>query len=316
MRFSIEHKAKPVLKWAGGKSGSLPQLLENFPGDFCRYVEPFVGGGAVYFALNPSIPALINDSNAELIELYEVIRDTPGRLRAELDQLSKRYSEKFYYELRASVLKDKLARVARMVFLNKTGFNGLYRLNSKGGFNVPFGKRKKCPALYAEENLLAVSKRLQSAEITRDDFERIIDKTRAGDFVYCDPPYHPISATSSFNSYTAGGFSRKEQTRLKEACKRAADRGVVVAISNSSAKFILELYSEWDIKMISARRAINSKGTSRGEINETLVILGREAAKTSLISNRDIQAGLKDREDRYPTLSKDDDRYLSSLKGD
>ena len=172
--FAHDTKAKPVLKWAGGKSGPLVQLIEYFPPRFTRYVEPFVGGAAVFLSLDPKVPAVINDSNADLIELYRVVRDVPSDLMTELDKLATKYSEEFFYRVRAEMPKNTIKRAARMVFLNKTGFNGLYRLNSKGKFNVPFGKRVKCPALYKKENLLSVSARLRSSEIYNSDFEKDI----------------------------------------------------------------------------------------------------------------------------------------------
>ncbi len=270
---SLNADTKPVLKWAGGKSGLLSKLFKYFPRDFDRFIEPFVGGGAVFFSFSTTCPAIINDTNTELIELYEVIRDSPESLMEELDKLSRKYSEPFYYKLRKENFEDKVKRSARMVFLNKTGFNGLYRLNSKGEFNVPFGKRVKCPALYKKENFLAVSERLQNVEILNLDFEQVMRLAKEGDFIYCDPPYHPISPTSTFTSYTAMGFTKAEQARLKSASEEAVKRGAVVAVSNSSANAILNLYSDWAVKTLSARRAINSKGNLRGEINEVLAIL-------------------------------------------
>ena len=192
---------------------------------------------------------------------------------AALDALARDYAEAHYYALREQAPVEPVARAARMVFLNKTGFNGLYRQNSRGLFNVPFGKRVRCPMLYDRENILALSARLLHTEILNEDFESVIDRAGAGDFVYCDPPYEPLSSTSSFNSYTGGGFSQSEQARLRDACADAAKRGAIVAVSNSSAPFIKDLYSEWDVRSVSARRAINSKGSSRGEIEEVLVIL-------------------------------------------
>lgn len=283
--FSFESEMKPFLKWAGGKSGLLSQITPYFP-TFERYVEPFIGGGAVFFALKQTVSALINDSNTELIDLYTMIRDASDELMTELDRLEERYSEKFYYELRGSIPKDRIKRAARMIFLNKTGFNGLYRLNLRGVFNVPFGKRSICPGLYDRNNLIAVSKRLQYTDIHNRDFEEVLETTGPGDFVYCDPPYEPLSMTSSFNSYTAGGFSRREQTRLRDVCERAAHRGAVIAISNSSAAFIQNLYANWDVKIVSAKRHINSKGDLRGSINEVLAMRGGEC-RTKLI-NRSI----------------------------
>lgn len=270
--FNLEHRARPILKWAGGKSQLLNQLLPHFPGRFNRYIEPFLGAGAIYFSLNPQCPAIINDANPELYELYLVLRDQPRELTRLLDKYSRLYSEEFYYELRSSRPRTPVSRAARFIFLNKTGFNGLYRLNSKGHFNVPFGKRKHCPLLYEPENLRKVSERLRKSQIKNMDFEKVIRMAKKGDFVYCDPPYSPLSRTASFNSYTAGGFSHTEQVRLKEACQEATDRGAIVAISNSSAPLILDLYQGWKVHLIKARRSINSKSHLRGPVHEVLAL--------------------------------------------
>lgn len=269
--FDASPSLKPVLKWAGGKRSLLPQLVPLFPVAFERYVEPFVGGGAVFLALQAEVPAHINDANPEIVQLYEVLRDEPLRLMVELDALAARYCEEFFYALRLAVPESRAAAAARTVFLNKTGFNGLYRQNSKGVFNVPFGKRARCPALYERENILAVSRHLARTKVTNVDFEAVLDGCGAGDFVYCDPPYEPLSATSSFNAYKAGGFTREDQRRLRAACARAAARGAEVFVSNSSASFVLDLYAEDEVHRVKARRAINSKACSRGEIDEVLV---------------------------------------------
>ncbi|MDX1920937.1 MAG: Dam family site-specific DNA-(adenine-N6)-methyltransferase, partial [Candidatus Caenarcaniphilales bacterium] len=242
MLLDIPKRAKPVLKWAGGKSSLLKQFKSCFPEKCKRYFEPFLGGAAVFLALNQDIPAIVNDSNQELFNMYSVIRDEPQKLMQELKGLTEKYCEEFYYELRTLSFESKIQKAARTIFLNKTGFNGLYRQNSNGGFNVPFGKRKKCPQLYEEENLLIVSSRLKNAELLCLDFEEVINLSGPGDFVYCDPPYHPLSSTSSFNNYQAGGFAEAEQKRLTETCFKASERGATVAISNSSSAFIQEIY--------------------------------------------------------------------------
>ncbi len=267
-------KIKPILKWAGGKSALLKQLLPLFPNQFNRYFEPFLGGGAVFFAIHiNNKKSYLNDANKELIDFYEVVRDEPQALMKQLDYFTKNYSEEFYYELRTSFSKTKIMRAARTLFLNKTGFNGLYRQNAKGEFNVPFGKRLKCPALYEIENFLLAAKALQTAQLFSADFEEIINMAGKDDFIYCDPPYEPLSKTSNFNAYQANGFSQDQQRRLKEACLRAQKRGAFVIISNSSAEFIKELYKDCELKFLAAKRVINSKGDKRGEINEVAVIL-------------------------------------------
>jgi DNA adenine methylase len=270
--FTIENRVRPILKWAGGKSGLLPQLMEHFPPTFNRLVEPFVGGGAVFFALQSGVPALINDGNQELIELYTVVRDSPEDLMKALDKMAAQYSEAFYYTLRSQNPKSAVHRAARMVFLNKTGFNGLYRQNRQGVFNVPFGKRVACPLLYERENLLLASLHLRNVSIENVDFEEIIDTTGEGDFVYCDPPYEPFSSTASFTAYKASGFSQDDQQRLRNAVLRATERGAYAVISNSTVDFILNLYNGWDVRRVFARRAINSNGNGRGEIAEVLIV--------------------------------------------
>lgn len=188
-----------------------------------------------------------------------------------LDHLRRFYSESFYYNLRKARPDCKIEQAARTVYLNKTGFNGLYRQNSRGEFNVPFGKRERCPKLYDRENLLRAREKLTSAKLFSKDFEWILDTAKKGDFVYCDPPYEPISKTSSFNSYRQGGFSRNEQERLLVAAKRARNRGATVIISNSHSPFILDLYEDQTLHKLKARRSINSIGTRRKEIFEVLI---------------------------------------------
>lgn len=271
--FCLEKKSKPILKWAGGKSGLLPQLVEYFPNRFSRYIEPFFGGGAIFFALDDAIPALVNDVNSELTECYEVVRDFPEELMAQLNELSESYSESFYYELRSLQPDSKVQRAARTIFLNKTGFNGLYRQNSQGKFNVPFGKRLKCPKLFEKENMLRISSKLRKVTFQNSDFELALAQAGSGDFVYCDPPYEPLSLTSSFNTYCGDGFDFEEQRRLKQAAEDAHSRGATVAISNSSSPRILELYSQHQVNRVLAKRAINSKGAGRGSVEELLIVM-------------------------------------------
>jgi DNA adenine methylase len=273
MNFSYGERSKHIIKWAGGKSGILQRLLSLFPQTFNRYFEPFLGGGAVFLSLRRGFPSVLNDVNEDLILLYEVVRDAPLKLMKALDRLEQGYSEDFYYQLRDRRCRTYVDRAARLIFLNKTGFNGLYRLNKKGEFNVPFGKRKSCPRLYDLRNLMEVSRRLQWAVLECLDFEAIIDQAERGDFIYCDPPYEPLSRTSSFCSYVASGFSSHDQKRLRDACARAAQRGVFVAVSNSTAKGVLRLYSDFTRFKIRARRAINSKGQQRGEIDEICALM-------------------------------------------
>ncbi|NDC25510.1 MAG: Dam family site-specific DNA-(adenine-N6)-methyltransferase [Proteobacteria bacterium] len=233
-------------------------------------MEPFFGGGAVFFVIPEGTRSIVNDVNPEITNFYEVVRDTPEQLMKALDMMGKQYSEEFYYEVRLTNPRSRIQKAARTLFLNKTCFNGLYRLNSKGQFNVPFGKRDSLPKLYDERNLLDVSRKLKATTIRNSDFEKVINEARAGDFVYCDPPYEPLSASSSFNAYTGRVFTKQDQIRLFEACNRAAKRGAKVAISNSSSPFVKKLFQDWDIVSISSRRSINSNGNRRGVIQEIL----------------------------------------------
>jgi len=261
---------KPILKWAGGKSSLIPQLLRHFPKKFDRYIEPFLGGGAVYLSLGLKAPSIVNDLNPEIINLYEAVRDTPQDLMTELDRLGKQYSERFYYALRASQPRSRVKKAARTLFLNKTCFNGLYRQNSKGEFNVPFGKRPRLPKLYETHQVLQLSRQLKKTLLLNKDFERVIQMAGPGDFIYCDPPYEPVSVTSSFNSYTGSGFTKKDQVRLLNACNAAVERGAQVAISNSAVPFIRKLFRDWNLVTVMSRRAINSRGDRRGWIEEVL----------------------------------------------
>lgn len=282
LHFNYDNKAKPILKWAGGKSSILLELFDFFPKKFNRYFEPFLGGGAVFLSLNKNFTnAVINDMNKDIYTLYKSIRNNPNELMQELDKLEIKYSEEFYYDLRKHIPETDLERAARTLFLNKTGFNGLYRLNSKGHFNVPFGKREKCPSLYDKKNFIEVSARLKKSILTNSDFENIIDSAEYGDFIYCDPPYEPLTASSSFNSYNSGGFSFLDQERLFHSCKRAVEKGVTVIISNSNSPKIIDLYKDWDIHKIKVKRMINSKGDGRGKIEEVIINMKNK----NLISN-------------------------------
>ncbi len=287
LHFDHDNKAKPILKWAGGKSSILLELFDFFPRKFNRYYEPFLGGGAVFLSLNKNFKnAFINDMNKDIYTLYRTIQKKPNELMLELDKLEAKYSEDFYYELRKYNPETDLKRAARTLFLNKTGFNGLYRLNSKGNYNVPFGKRKKCPALYDKKNFIEVSTRFQNSILTNFDFETIIDSAEFGDFIYCDPPYEPLSVSSSFNSYNSGGFSFLEQERLFNSCKRAVKKGATIIISNSNSPKIIELYKDWDIHKIKVKRMINSKGDGRGKIEEVIIVMKNSFISDSKLSKK------------------------------
>ena len=279
---------KPFIKWAGGKRQLLPEIKKRIPDDMSTYYEPFVGGGAVLFDLQPK-KAIINDANEELVNVYEVIRDNVDGLIRELKHHKETLMEyredenkeekNYYYEVRAWDRKDNydsisdLKKAGRIIFLNKTCFNGLFRVNLKNQFNVPFGRYKN-PAIVNEEVLRAVSHYLNNnnIRITNEDFEEAMKGMRKQAFVYFDPPYHPISDSSSFTGYTVDGFDEKDQRRLKKLCDNLDERGCRFMLSNSSAPLIQELYEpNYEVEYIGANRSINSDGDKRGEVKEVLV---------------------------------------------
>lgn len=267
---------RPVLKWVGGKTQLLNEIQKRLPSKINKYYEPFVGGGAVCFYFEFE-KATINDFNSELINLYNVIKTKPYELIAELKKHVN--NSEYYYQIR-SLDREKenfqklseVERASRIIFLNKTCFNGLYRVNSKGEFNVPFGKYTN-PKICDEENLLELSNYFNKhdIEITNLDFEDFLKNVQKDDFVYLDPPYEPITETSSFANYNANGFSQEEQKRLKKVCDELTQKNVKWLLSNSASPFILELYKDYKIEFVKAKRSINSKGDKRGPINEILI---------------------------------------------
>lgn len=272
----IKFPLKPVVKWAGGKTKILNQLSKYFPQEYYNYHEPFMGGGAVFFYLfaeikNKNAKAYLSDSIEEIINLYKVIRDDVERLIT----TSKKhiYDQKYYYNIRSkdpAGLSD-LQRASRTLYLNKTCFNGLYRVNSKGHFNVSFGDYTD-PVIVNEEALRNASFSFQQAELYAGDFEVVLKHARAGDFVYLDPPYVPLSPTSNFTGYTSGSFSFADHRRLREVFGTLQDRGCYVMLSNSNTDFVRDLYRGCNIKTINAIRAINSDASKRGSIKELLIL--------------------------------------------
>ena len=268
----------PVLKWVGGKRQLLPEIKKHIP-KYNTYYEPFVGGGAVMFELQPS-NIVINDINLELMNVYSVIKNNVDDLIKELSN-NKKYannSESFYTirELDREPKKyNKLTgieKAARILYLNKTCYNGLYRVNSLGEFNSPFGNYKN-PNINNEITLKAVSKYFNEANIKfmNTDFEKAIKNAKKGDFVYFDPPYAPISKTSNFTGYNEGGFGESEQERLKRVCDKLNDKGVKFLLSNSDCEYIRNLYKDYKIVTIRAKRSINSNGDGRGTVSEVLI---------------------------------------------
>lgn len=265
----------PFLKWAGGKRQLLNKLDKYFPNHFEKYIEPFMGGGAVFFYLLPERTILI-DNNEELINSFKVIQK---QLEELILSLKKHRNEKEYFYKIRNVDRNleefskwsNVERASRTIYLNRCCFNGLYRVNSKGHFNVPFGKYKN-PKFCDEKNLYAVQNALQNAKIIAGSYEKCLNFAKKGDFIYIDPPYYPISKTSSFTSYTKGNFSENEQLHLKKVVDKLNDRGCKVLVSNSYCKFITELYGDYIINQVNAKRAINCNGSKRGKINEVLIM--------------------------------------------
>lgn len=268
----------PFLKWVGGKSRLLQQYQNYFPkiSDIKTYYEPFLGGGSVFFNLQPKL-AILSDINQDLIETYCSVRDNLEQLidllQIHQNEHNSDYSEnhEYYYQVRSRTYNTPIQRAARLIYLNKTCFNGLYRVNSKGEFNVPVGKYKN-PKICNPDLLRSASAALKSAKIEVRNFEEILDHAKTSDdFVYFDPPYHPLSDTSYFTAYSADAFNEDKQIKLRNIFAELASRGVKVMLSNSDCKFIRELYSEFNIHEILAARVINSNAQKRGKISEVLV---------------------------------------------
>ena len=264
-------KAQPFLKWAGGKTQLLNNLSEHIPCSFNKYIEPFLGGGALFFELNPNT-AVISDANEELINTYQIVKSDVENL---IDRLNKfDYSEDFYYSVRALDVSNLslLERAARFIFLNKTCFNGLYRVNKKGQFNVPFGKAKN-PNFCPENKLRACSRALQNTIVECGDYKDILAKyAEANDFIYVDPPYHPVSTYSDFKRYTKDFFYPEDQIALRDTLLALKENGCYILASNSYCDFICELYKDFSIKKVEARRYINCIGSKRGSINELIIL--------------------------------------------
>lgn len=271
---------KPFLKWAGGKTQVMKQIEENLPLKFNDYYEPFLGGGSVFFFIfnnrtkieqinkRRKRKFIISDKNEEMIATYEVVRDEPNSLISELSSLQKKTNKEGYYEIRKQNPRNKVKRAARFIFLNKTCFNGLYRVNKDGKFNVPWngvvGAR-----IYDRRNLEEVSKALQNASLFTDDFEVLCMKAKEGDLIYTDPPYH----IPGFRQYTSEGFVDEEHQRLAKVLTKIVKRGCFILHSNSSTSFIEDLYAEpmFHKCIIQSRRMINRDGAGRKPIPELLI---------------------------------------------
>jgi DNA adenine methylase len=270
---------KPLLKWVGGKSQLLAAITERIPKEFGRYHEPFLGGGALYFHLE-SAGASVADFNPRLIDFYSHVRDFPEELFTEITSVKSQFdllafdeqAAKFY-ELRNEFNNDRQPSVrsaALFLFLNKAGFNGLFRENREGFFNVPFGQKKSLsipdlPQFFETASLL------RTAEITSGSYESVFERANEGDFVYFDPPYVPLEGSPSFTSYLSSGFGPQEQKQLAQMFRDLAERGVFVMASNSYTEPVRELYSDFNVQIVNARRNINSIGSKRGAVEEALI---------------------------------------------
>lgn len=274
-------KAKPFVKWAGGKRQIINKLKQYLPEDYNTYYEPFVGGGALFFELFTSYgkKAVLNDYNFELMNVYNCLKDEEKyeKMCRELDYHETNHSEEYYYNIR-NLDKDKrkfgkisdYKRAARTIYLNKACFNGLYRVNSKNEFNVPFGKKEKVNT-YEGQNLGIVHCIISfnNVELLSTDFETAVESAKKGDFIYFDPPYD--SDTSTFNGYTEDGFDRNEQVRLARVFKELDAKGCFVMLSNHNTSLINELYKDYNIHVIEAQRNINANGKKRGKVEEVII---------------------------------------------
>jgi DNA adenine methylase len=261
---------RPFLKWVGGKGRLIQQYMPFFPNYFDRYYEPFLGGGAIFFYLMPA-QAVLTDINPELLNVYRCIRDEVEAVITRLAHHQHHHDRDYYYYVRSNPGITPLDRAARLLYLNKTCFNGLYRENSRGEFNVPMGRYKN-PKICDPGLLRSASVALKSARLAVAPFDAILDIAYTSrDFVYFDPPYHPISATSNFTAYNRYCFNSADQIRLRDVFVKLADRGVRVMLSNSDCPFIRDLYRDFKIHTISAARAINCNAARRGKITELLI---------------------------------------------
>ena len=268
---------QPFTKWTGGKRQLLPIIKELMPETYNDYYEPFIGGGALFFDLAPE-RAVINDYNAELINCYQQIRNNPQELIDLLKYHQENNSKDYYLQLRSADRDDRInnmsdvQRAARILYMLRVDFNGLYRVNSKNQFNVPYGRYKN-PKIVDVDLIHQISGYLNEndIEILQTDFADAVAGAQTGDFVYFDPPYIPLNETSSFTSYTHEGFSYEEQVRLRDTFKELTDRGVYVMLSNSSSPLVEELYQDFNVHFVEAQRTNGAKSSSRGKISEIIV---------------------------------------------
>lgn len=268
---------RPFTKWTGGKRQLLSVIKSLMPESYNRYFEPFVGGGALFFELAPK-DAIINDFNSELINCYQQIKDNPSELIKLLSKHKESNSKEYYLNLRSADRDSRIEkmnnveRAARIMYMLRVNFNGLYRVNSKNQFNVPYGRYKN-PQIVDSDLIVSISQYLNEniIHILNGDFEEAVKDVGAGDFVYFDPPYIPLSETSSFTSYTHEGFSYEDHVRLRDTFKKLDEKGAYVMLSNSSSPLVEELYKDYNIHKVSATRTNGAKSSSRGKIDEIIV---------------------------------------------
>ena len=262
-------RATPFLKWVGGKRGIIEELKKRLPVKYGDYYEGFVGGGALFFELKAK-KAHLSDANLDLILTYKTIQKEPAKLIAALKKHQKNHAEDYYYKIRKQhSLDDPIAVAARMIYLNKTCFNGLWRVNKKGEFNVPMGSYSN-PRICNEENIMACHRALKHTTIEYKDYQKI--EPKAGDFAYFDPPYHPTNDTS-FTAYAKSDFNEKDQTELADFCKDLHKQGVFIMVSNSNTPFIRNLYKNppFKIGIVNAPRLVNCKPNGRNAVEEVLI---------------------------------------------
>jgi len=278
---SYKKEYSPFIKWVGGKRGLLKQILPLLPNEFENYFEPFLGGGALFFELSSqelhdNKKVILSDINWELINTYNVVKNSPNELISNLEEYKKEHSKEFYYQIRELDRQkgyeklSNLDKATRFIYLNKTCFNGLYRVNKKGYFNTPIGSYKN-PNIADRDTILLASEALSSATIINQPFNKVLKSIKKDDFVYFDPPYYPLTDSSNFTSYDSSLFLEDEQFKLFELFDRLSDKGAKVLHSNSDTEFIKKLYKEYDINILNANRFINSKASARGKITEVLI---------------------------------------------
>lgn len=272
---AAEPAAAPIVKWVGGKTRLLPELLARMPAQFNRYYEPFAGGAALFFRVGPT-RAVLNDFNRDLVNLYLNVGTKVDDVIRRLEVHRKLHNEDHYYAMRTrwndtSVSWTDLDRAAAFVYLNKTCFNGLWRVNRSGGFNVPMGAYKD-PPICNTDSLRAASHVLARAELRHGHYRDAVKGARAGDFLYFDPPYDPVTTTANFTGYTAGSFGPDDQRELAELARKLVARGCKVMLSNSDTPFIRSLYKGFRVDRVRCARAINSNAAKRGDVDEVIIL--------------------------------------------